>query len=159
MILTPTTSARRVAARALLLGAATGSRSSLGLGAPVLADWRARRKAGTGSWARASGAVAALSGVVGELVGDKLPSAPSRLEPPSPQIRAGSGATGSVLLSRHASANPLVPALAGALGAAAGTYAGAAWRGWAVDRVPDWQAAVVEDVVALLLARAAVRGW
>jgi uncharacterized membrane protein len=76
-------------------------------------------------------------------------------------VRVATGVAGAALLSRRdpkAPALPVLPVLAGAAGALAGTYGGAAWRSWASRRVPDWQAAVAEDVLALLLAGTAARG-
>ena len=98
---------------------------------------------------------AALSGA-GEVVVDKLPMTPSRLEPQAlgGRIVVGAGSAGSLAHREHA---PVwVPLALGAAGAAAGSYAGAAWRRWAARRVPDWQAAVAEDVVTALVARYAV---
>jgi hypothetical protein len=136
--------------RSVAIGVAAGSRASLGLVPPLLTSSL------TGPWgvvARVGGALA----VAAEITGDKLPSAGSRLEPPGPLVRMGSGAVGAVLLARRAGAGPLLPALLGAAGGAAGTWGGAAWRAAAVGRRPDWQAAVVEDAAALSLAGFAAR--
>ena len=128
---------------------AAGARSALGVAAPLAAR--------TSRW----GLAACLAGAGVELVLDKLPRTPSRLLPPGPQIRTASGAVAGLLLARGSGATRPVVALgslAGAAGALAGTYAGAAWRKkWAANR-PDWQAAAAEDAVAVLLAAAAVRG-
>jgi len=139
-------------ARALALGLAAGSRASLGVAAPLLADPRTppRVRVGLGL------------GVAGELVGDKLPWTPSRLENHGADGRAASGALGGVLLARRrrAGGGALVAAgLAGAVGGVVGTGVGAAWRsavasrGWA-----DLPAALAEDAVALALAAWAARG-
>lgn len=136
--------------RSVAIGVAAGSRTSLGL-APVLL---------TSSVAGRWGAVATVGAVLGtaaELAGDKLPGTASRLDPPGPPIRMTAGALGALVLARRAEAGVLVPVLLGVAGAAAGTWGGAAWRAAAVGRRPDWQAAVVEDVVALSLAAFAVR--
>ena len=45
----------------------------------------------------------------------------------------------------------------GTVGALAGSYGGAWWRQWAGRRMPDWQAALAEDAVALTMAAAALR--
>jgi uncharacterized membrane protein len=66
-----------------------------------------------------------------------------------------SGAIGAAALARREGARPMAPVLAGVAGAAAGSFGGFAWREWADRRVPDWQAALVEDGVAVLLALAA----
>ncbi|WP_456845804.1 hypothetical protein [Cellulomonas sp. P5_C6] len=127
--------------RCLLLGWAAGARSALGPGAPTI----------TGGARPAVRAGAAL-GVVGELVADKLPTAPSRLEHGGAWVRAGSGLIGATMLATRDHASPVVPALAGAVGGLAGAFGGAAWRGWAAGRMPALLAAVAEDAVALAAA-------
>lgn len=136
--------------RSVAIGVAAGSRASLGV-APALLTASVG-----GRWGAAVKVVAAL-GIVAELAGDKLPGTASRLDPPGPQIRMTSGAVGALVLARRAEVGVLVPVLLGVAGAAAGTWGGAAWRAAAVGRRPDWQAAVVEDAVALSLAAFAVR--
>lgn len=140
-----------VAFRAALLGVAAGCRASLAVAAPVLAV-RA-----DGSRAPAVTRAAAVLGVVGELVGDLLPTTPSRLDPPGPQSRAAAAAVGGALLARRAGVGVLLPAALAASSSAMGTWGGAAWRRWAARHGPDWPAALAEDVVALVLARAATR--
>ncbi|GEK22464.1 hypothetical protein [Cellulomonas xylanilytica] len=130
--------------RSVLLGWAAGARSSLGPAGPTI----------TGDHRPAVRAGAALA-VAGEVVADKLPVAPSRLEHGGAFVRAGSGVIGATLLSARAGARPFVPAVAGAAGALAGAYGGVAWRTWAAGRVPDWQAALAEDAVALTAAAVA----
>jgi uncharacterized membrane protein len=127
--------------RSLLLGWAAGARSSLGPAGPTIAGPR-----------RPLVRAAAVVSVAGEIVADKLPIAPSRLEHNGALLRATSGAIGASMLAARAGANPVAPALAGAVGGLVGAYGGAAWRSWAVGHLPDWQAAVVEDVVALTAA-------
>lgn len=127
--------------RSALLGWAAGARASLGPAGPTI----------TGSHRPVVRAAAALA-VVGELAGDKLPTAPSRLDHGGALVRATSGAIGASMLASRGRVHPVVPALAGAIGGLAGAYGGAAWRAWAVGRLPDWQAAVAEDVVALTAA-------
>lgn len=131
-------------ARAVALGLAAGSRTTLGAAAPVLAG-------------SARPAVRALAGlaVVGELVGDKLPVTPSRLEGPAPVARAASGALGAAVVARRRHAGPAGTVLAAACSGAAalvGTGFGAAWRAAVGRHRPDWHGALVEDVVALGLA-------
>ncbi|KQY23076.1 hypothetical protein ASD16_10845 [Cellulomonas sp. Root485] len=127
--------------RSLLLGWAAGARSSLGPAGPTI----------TGSGGLLARATAAV-GVVGEIIADKLPIAPSRLEHGGALVRATSGAIGASMLAARERVNPVAPALAGAIGGLAGAYGGAAWRSWAVGHLPDWQAAIAEDVVALSAA-------
>ncbi|MBO3085098.1 hypothetical protein [Cellulomonas fengjieae] len=127
--------------RSLLLGWAAGARSSLGPAAPTIAgDHHPVLRAG------------AATAVAGELLVDKLPVAPSRLAYGGAFVRAASGAVGATLLAARDGSRPFAPALAGAAGGLAGAYGGVAWRGWAAGHVPDWQAALAEDVVALTAA-------
>lgn len=142
-------------ARSLALGLASGMRSSLGFNAPGL---RGLRKAGL---TRAN--TGRLLAIGGELVVDKLPQTPSRLEQRGLIARFASGSVGALQLAsrREAGWKTRVVAVAiGAAGAAGGAYGGAAWRRRAAggsDPRPDWQGAAVEDAVALSLAVAATR--
>ena len=138
--------------RSLALGLASGMRASLGLGAPALVG--AARGRPESTFAKLSRAAKAL-GVAGELVGDKLPQTPSRLDPPGLAARFISGAAGGFALARRQDVSPAYPVLIGVAGATAGAYGGAAWRRWAGARVPDWQGALAEDALALKLAFAA----
>ena len=121
--------------RPLLLGVATGLRSQLGLA--VLA-WSEPAGPGDPRVLRGlrsrPGRLAVGAAAAGELVMDKLPQTPSRL------------AVGGAL---------------GAAGAAAGSYAGAAYRTAlpARTRTPDLPWALGEDAVAASLAGTAVRVW
>ncbi len=84
----------------------------------------------------------------GELVGDKLPSVPSRTAPGPLALRLAAGALcGHVLAGRAGLA-------AGAAGAAAGSFAGQRARGLLSERTgkPDAVFAVAEDAVAYALA-------
>jgi uncharacterized membrane protein len=89
---------------------------------------------------------------------DKLPVTPSRLATGPLGGRLAAGAGGAALLARARSAPLLVPALAGAAGAAAGSVVGATWREWATRRGLTWQAALGEDAAALALTVWATRG-
>src|SRR5829696_4713730 len=130
--------------RPLLLGVVTGLRSQLPLA--VLA-WSQPPSPADPVRLRAlrspAGRVAAGVAAAGELVMDKRPQTPSRLEP-------------AVLGGRLASG-----ALAGVLAAAAGAYAGAAYRKALPARThtPDLPWALAEDAVAVTLATATVRSW
>jgi uncharacterized membrane protein len=131
--------------RALLHGIATGGRSSLGVAAPVLtaADRGVVTK------------LPSLAAVAGELYADKQPGTPDRTSSGTLPARLASGAAGAGLLAKRQGANAALPVLAGIAGSAAGSYGGLAWRRWAGARMPDLQAALVEDGVAVLLALAA----
>jgi hypothetical protein len=131
--------------RSAVLGVATGGRSSLALAGPALTDRRTRPLTRAG----------ALAAVAGELVADKLPRTPARTSPQSLPGRLLGGATAAGRLAGREGANAAVPVTVGLLGALAGAFGGLAWRRWASRRVPDWQAALAEDAVALALAAAA----
>ncbi|MEI4274182.1 hypothetical protein TEK04_20855 [Klenkia sp. LSe6-5] len=131
--------------RSLLLGVATGCRSSLGLSAPAL----------TSPDAGLTKKVGALGAVGAELYADKLAGTPERTSAQGLPLRFASAAGGAAALSTRENANAVAPILAGLLGAAAGSWGGLGWRRWAATRVPDWQAAVIEDAVGVGLALAA----
>jgi uncharacterized membrane protein len=136
-----------MARRSFVIGWACGGRASFG---PAALALTARKPA---NGLRKARSVAALLATAGEVVVDKLPQTPSRLEPQalSGRIAAGAGSGGALA---HREQEPVwIPTALGAAGAVAGSYAGAAWRRWAGKRAPDWQGAVAEDVVTLLLAR------
>ena len=142
-----------LAARSALLGVATGSRSSLGLAAPALTAPSEAGPAGeesgpaAGCWPR--------------------PHSPANWSPTSNPARRtgrrrrgsrrGSAARWPAPAGWPSASGPTRrwPAVAAAAGAAAGAFGGLAWRRWAADRFPDWQAALLEDGVALALAAAA----
>lgn len=90
----------------------------------------------------------------GELIVDKLPFAPSRLMPGPLVVRALSGALCGRELARRAQASKPLGTLAGALGALAGSYGGYyARRAVTARSVPDFPIALVEDSLAVGLAR------
>lgn len=144
--------------RAGLLGLASGFRSTLGVAALVLTAKPARhlvsRRSGTHTrWTRRI----ALLGSTGELVGDKLPQAPSRLQPRAAGLRLVLGAvSGATLAHREGSSRgrTIAGGVIGALGAAVGTRLGASWRGVATKKFgPDLPGALVEDAVAMAAAK------
>ncbi|GAB6898252.1 hypothetical protein [Kineosporia succinea] len=131
--------------RSVALGVASGCRSSLGLAAPTL----------RGAGSRAS-KVIALATTAGELVGDKLPGAPDRTRGPVAASRIGAAVTGAVTLAHRRNRNVVLPVIGASVGAVAGTWGGHAWREWAGARMPDWQAALLEDAFALTVGLWAV---
>ncbi|MEZ0493306.1 hypothetical protein AB2L28_13780 [Kineococcus sp. TBRC 1896] len=141
----PARASGSLVARSALLGVAAGGRSSLGLAGPALTS--GNRLA----------AVGALAAVGGELYMDKQPQTPSRLSAAGLPARIASGAGGALALAKRDHQRAAVPVVAGAVGALAGSLLGAAWRAGAAEVVPDWQAAVVEDVASLTLAVLASR--
>ncbi|MGY1718783.1 hypothetical protein ACI8AG_07030 [Blastococcus sp. SYSU DS0552] len=135
--------------RAAVLGLAAGSRSSLGFAAPVLTAPATRGAVGRMSSAKKAFAAA---GVLVEVVADKQPGIPPRTEPAALVPRLFAGAEGAWRLAARELANGALPVVAGAAGTLAGSFGGLAWRRWAAERMPDTQAALVEDGVALALA-------
>ena len=128
----------------LLAGLATGARSVAVLAALA----RAHRPGPIGT--------AASLAQVGEIVADKLPVTPSRLEPPGLVVRIVAGAaTGAIVAGRSQS----VPgALLGAAGSVAWSFAGARARSLAAAKFGnDLPGALAEDVLAVALANVATR--
>lgn len=147
--------------RCSALGVATGGRSSAGLAALVRAAPRSAGILGSSGVRRA----AALA-LAGELLGDKLPKAPSRLQPPGLVARLIAGGGAGFVLARRlggdASSSAPVPAAlpavaTGAAAAALGAVVGAAWRRrWAAHDRPALPGALAEDALVLGLAALAV---
>ena len=133
--------------RCVALGTATGLRSSWGVAGPVLTG-------AAGSRARLAAALA----VAGETVADKHPAVPDRLSAMGLAPRLLSGAAGAWVLARRRCDPTTLPVMAAVAAVVTGSLAGVRWRAWAADRVPDWQAALMEDAVAASLALGACRG-
>ena len=96
---------------------------------------------------------------LGEVVADKLPGMPARTAPP---VLAGRIASGALVGAATAAARrePLLfPALAGAGGAVAASYAMLALRRSADDAtgLPDTAVALVEDALTVALGRTLAR--
>ena len=111
-------------------------------------DWLA------GAWAARLLGVAAL----GEVVADKLPMVPARIEPLPLAGRVVLAGTASALASQ-ADGEPVdTAALIGALGAIAGSLAGYSLRTWLSRRlpVPSLSVALAEDILAFSLGRWAI---
>ncbi|MDQ1743685.1 MAG: hypothetical protein QOE23_2024 [Pseudonocardiales bacterium] len=142
--------------RAVLLGLASGGRSTAGLTALALTN-PSSAGALANRWTRRLAGTAAA----GELVGDKLPQTPSRLEPQGLVPRLALGTAAGAILTRREGAGPARTVLAGALGllgAAAGSRLGASWRQQASRRFgQDLPGALIEDAVWLGVARYASR--
>jgi len=101
--------------------------------------------------------VAASLGAAGELVADKLPSAPSRLEPAGLGGRTVLAAVAAAVLARGAK-DPLLPTVVVAAAAALlSARIGHDVRAAASKRMPPAAAATAEDMVALGLAAASAR--
>lgn len=108
----------------------------------------------TGRFARLSTTAA----FVGELVGDKSPKVPTRTVPPVLAGRAVSGAASALALAQRDHGSRVQWALAGALGAVAGSYAGVQARRVAAARFgSDWPGALTEDALTIAVLAAATR--
>ncbi|BCJ68737.1 hypothetical protein [Polymorphospora rubra] len=138
--------------RAVALGAATGGRSMTGLAAVTLTT------PGTSTRHRRRARIAALLAAAGEIVADKSPRTPSRLDPAPLAGRLGTGVLAAVLLARRNGSRPLIPVLLACAGVVAASVAGATWRAYASRRGHPALAALAEDVVTVGLATAAVHG-
>src|SRR5947208_1700039 len=100
-----------VLVRSVLFGASAGARSMTPLA--TLAQ-------GSTGWVRGVATAAAL----GELVADKLPRTPSRLEGPPLAGRAVLGALAAGVYARRRGAGVVLPAAVGAAAAVAASFAG-----------------------------------
>jgi uncharacterized membrane protein len=141
---------RRAVVGSVFLGAASGLRSQLGVAAVVARSDASLPSIFRQPWTRGLLVAAAA----GELVGDKLPAAPSRLAPPGIASRLALGALAASLLARTRHA-PWPPAAAiGAASAAAAAKLGHDVRARLARHAPDPAIAVVEDAVAVGLAAA-----
>ncbi len=141
----------RSAVTSAAIGKASGFRSSVGISVFVLT-----RFAGT-KYERAAVAGSVLA-TAGELVADKHPLIPSRLDPGPLGGRVIAGAAAAYGIARRGGNDPVWSAVIGGLSAVAGSYAGNIYRGWASTKVPPLAAAAVEDVAALAIG-AAVLGY
>jgi uncharacterized membrane protein len=151
------TSIRPVGAdRAALLGAASGSRSTMGLAALAVT-------ARDGWLARPPVRLAFVVGAAIELVIDKLPITPSRLQARGLISRATTGAASGAIIARRVDrSNSTVQlgaaALIGAAAAVTSAVIGAGWRQLAARNFGgDWPGAVAEDIASATVALVAVR--
>ena len=137
--------------RAAALGAATGLRSTAGLSALA---WR--RSGGRGApFART--AAAAVLGT--ELVFDKLPTTPSRLDPKPLGGRLLFAGVGGAVLARSRRTSVIAAAAIAAGAALAAARVGHDARVACARRMPDTVVAVIEDAVAIWLAAWASAGY
>jgi uncharacterized membrane protein len=129
--------------RYALLGFATGGRTFAG---PTAVAWTSGNQL-----AQRLTAVAAL----GEVVVDKLPQTPSRLEPGALVARAATSAVAAMVLARRRGDDQRLAAWVAMLAAGAGVTAGSRWR--RLTATPNAVAGAAEDVVVAAVAWAAVR--
>lgn len=134
---------RRTSLRPFVLGFAAGGRSTAGLAALALTTPSPHRTL----------RIAVAVGAGGELVVDKLPMTPSRLEPPGLIGRGVLGTAAAVGLARRRGESQVAAALLGLAGVAAGTATGAFWRAQAHHlRLVDFYAGLGEDLAVAALA-------
>jgi uncharacterized membrane protein len=145
----------------ILIGAATGGRTTAGLAALAVTGvphaavtapkplwWLQKR------WSKP----VQLAALVGELIVDKLPSTPSRLHAGSLGLRTATGAAAATALAQRNSSDVASAALLGGFGALAGSVLGARWRRRAARRgVADLVPALIEDAVTVAIALYACR--
>ncbi len=132
----------RTLTKSLLVGLAAGGRSTFGLAAPLLTS------------NATPGRVLGVGAVLGEMVIDKLPSTPSRLEagPLGGRVAAGSVGGATVAARNGHGGLAVVAAALGVAGSVAGSVIGAAWREIAADKGYAWPAALAEDAASLAVA-------
>jgi uncharacterized membrane protein len=131
-----------------LSGAATGLRASAGLGILVEAGEPGLPAALRGNAARAAAALA----IVTELVIDKLPQTPSRLEPAGLAGRVAAAALAGAVIARGAQRPVALPVAVAAGAALLSARIGHDVRASLSRSRPPLVVAAAEDVVALNLA-------
>jgi uncharacterized membrane protein len=141
--------ARRLRVGSALLGAASGLRSQLGV-ATVAARSDQLPPVFRQPWTRRLLVAAAA----GELVVDKLPSTPSRLDPRGIAGRLALGALAAGLFAQSRGARWLPAAAIGAASAAVAAKLGHDLRARLARCAPDPAVAVGEDALAIGLAAA-----
>jgi uncharacterized membrane protein len=140
--------------RAAALGAASGSRSMMGITMVALTSRRDDRGRLASALGSTAGKVGTGLAAAGELVVDKLPATPSRLAPPALVPRGLFGGASSAAVARRDGADSALPALVGAGSALGAAVLGARLRGVAARRFgSDLPGAFLEDGVAAAL------GW
>ena len=143
-----------VLACAVLIGGSTGLRSQMGMA--VLLNGTPLSKLPGFLRHRAVRPIA-VAAALAELVVDKLPSTPARTQARGLVPRIALGGLSASLLARNAGAPAAASALLGAASAVGTAFAGKAARGALAKRLPAVTAALVEDLVAAVLAVAALR--
>ena len=152
-------------ARTFAIGVASGLRSQMPVAAVAWQRADGGLKRGNGPvWSALDSPATrwiATALAVGEVVGDKLPMTPNRIDGAAKYGRIGIGAIAASLVASGLGARSgglLIAALSGALGATAGTYGGFHARQGVKTQydLPDLPVALIEDITALTIARLAV---
>ena len=143
------------------LGLLAGSRSIVvpALLSAHLANRSPRPAGGLARWLASRWVARAIQWMAfGELVGDKLPTAPARIAPPALIARGTMGALVGITLSQLGGRSWLVGALLGGASAVTGAFIGYHWRVNTVEDtgLPDLPVALAEDVVVIGGGRALV---
>lgn len=141
---------RDAAIGSVFLGAASGARGQLGVATVVARSDPSLPSIFRQPWTRR----VLVAAAAGELVADKLPTTPSRLEPPGLTARLVMGGLAAALFAqtRHA---PWRPAAAiGASSAVVAAKVGHDVRARLANYAPDPAVAVAEDALAIGLASA-----
>jgi uncharacterized membrane protein len=141
----PAASASSVIEHAAVLGAATGMRSTVALAALIL-----RRSDGLPAALRHPAArwIAATADGA-ELVADKLPGTPSRLDPPGLIGRLIFASLAAAVLARSEHRGPIPSVLTGSVAALAAAKICHDARAALARRLPDPVVAVAEDALAI----------
>ena len=134
--------------RGVLLGTASGLRGQLGVASIVAQSDPSLPSFFRSPWTRR----VLLAAAAGELVVDKLPSTPSRLEPPGFIGRLVLGALAAGLCAHTRQARWLPIAALGAASAGIAAKVGHDVRAQLAQHAPDPAIAVAEDALALGLA-------
>jgi uncharacterized membrane protein len=144
----PEASASGVLEHAAILGAATGMRSTVALAALIV-----RRSSGLPDVLRhpAVRPIAATADGA-ELVVDKLPGTPSRLDPPGLVGRRISASLAAAVLARAEHRGPIPAVLTASVAALAAAKICHDARAALARRLPDPVVAVAEDALAIRLA-------
>ena len=151
------------ALRPFVLGIVTGLRSQLGVAVLAWSEPASGRDTPALRLLRSTpGRGLTAVGAAVELVVDKLPSTPSRLEPRgmASRLLAGAG-VGALAANSHDRRTVGIASALGVAGAAAGTFAGAYYRTLLPARThtPDLPWALGEDAAAAGLAATAIKVW
>ena len=141
---------REIVVGSLLLGAASGLRSQLGLATLVARSDPLLPRILALPWTRRLLVAAAA----GELAGDKLPNTPSRLPPIGISSRLVLGGLVAALFAKTRQGPGPAAAAVGGASALASAKVGHDVRAWVAQYAPDPAVAVVEDALALGLSAA-----
>jgi uncharacterized membrane protein len=139
--------------RAALAGIATGMRSTSAVAALIVTEAPGLPELVRGP---VTEAVAEL-GVISELILDKLPSTPSRLEPPGLAGRAAFASVAGLVIARGAKRAAFPAVFVASVAALVSARVFHDIRQAAATHLPPSHVAMVEDALALRLAAASAR--